>query len=418
MAWWPPGRSARPSRRPRTRAEVDELEHALDGVRGAGDAEGPAGVEAGLARLEEGAQPGRVHEADPGEVEDHGAVARVGQRRRERGARPPGRARPPRRSRPPRRAARAVLGRCPERGLGRRPSLAGASGAPVALRPRREGVSQGPAWGRLTTPRRLPRGPSGVEECRADSAQLSDAERERLIMEHLPLVRGLARRYAERASRTTTSSRPGTIGLIKAIDRFDPARATSCRAPPSRRSSARSAATSATTSSRPRPARASRRRRRGSPRRRRPRGDRAGRSPSLLRDRRRADLDRSTWSSTPWWPAARTGRADGGARGGDGDEDEGIRPLGEEDPGLTAASAGHAAPGRPRCPRPRALRPAPALRGGAHPVADRRPKVGVSQMHVTRIIRRALERLRESAEGPSGRGRREPRRHDPSGFAL
>ena len=31
-------------------------------------------------------------------------------------------------------------------------------------------------------------------------------------------------------------------------------------------------------------------------------------------------------------------------------------------------------------------------------------KVGVSQMHVSRLIRRALERLRESAEGPSGEG--------------
>ena len=27
-------------------------------------------------------------------------------------------------------------------------------------------------------------------------------------------------------------------------------------------------------------------------------------------------------------------------------------------------------------------------------------RVGISQMHVSRLIRRALERLRESAEGP------------------
>ena len=54
----------------------------------------------------------------------------------------------------------------PGEGSGMRLSLAGASGAPVAHRPRREGVSHGTASGRLTTPRRLPRGPSGVEECR------------------------------------------------------------------------------------------------------------------------------------------------------------------------------------------------------------------------------------------------------------
>ena len=31
-------------------------------------------------------------------------------------------------------------------------------------------------------------------------------------------------------------------------------------------------------------------------------------------------------------------------------------------------------------------------------------QVGVSQMHVSRLIRRALERLRESAEGPPSAG--------------
>ena len=58
----------------------------------------------------------------------------------------------------------------------------------------------------------------------ADSAQLSDGERERLIMEHLPLVRGLARRYAERGEPLDDLVQVGTIGLIKAIDRFDPSR--------------------------------------------------------------------------------------------------------------------------------------------------------------------------------------------------
>lgn len=50
------------------------------------------------------------------------------------------------------------------------------------------------------------------------------AERERLIVEHLPLVRGLARRYADRGEPLDDLVQVGTIGLIKAIDRFEPDR--------------------------------------------------------------------------------------------------------------------------------------------------------------------------------------------------
>jgi RNA polymerase sigma-B factor len=50
------------------------------------------------------------------------------------------------------------------------------------------------------------------------------AERERLIVEHLPLVRGLARRYADRGEPLDDLVQVGTIGLIKAIDRFEPER--------------------------------------------------------------------------------------------------------------------------------------------------------------------------------------------------
>ena len=53
---------------------------------------------------------------------------------------------------------------------------------------------------------------------------MSASERERLIVEHLPLVRGLARRYANRGEPLDDLVQVGTIGLIKAIDRFDPAR--------------------------------------------------------------------------------------------------------------------------------------------------------------------------------------------------
>ena len=53
---------------------------------------------------------------------------------------------------------------------------------------------------------------------------LDAAQRERLIMEHLPLVRGLARRYADRGEPLDDLVQVGTIGLIKAIDRFEPER--------------------------------------------------------------------------------------------------------------------------------------------------------------------------------------------------
>lgn len=46
--------------------------------------------------------------------------------------------------------------------------------------------------------------------------------RERLIERHLPLVRMLARRYAHRGERIEDLVQVGSIGLIEAVDRFDP----------------------------------------------------------------------------------------------------------------------------------------------------------------------------------------------------
>jgi RNA polymerase sigma-B factor len=48
--------------------------------------------------------------------------------------------------------------------------------------------------------------------------------RELLIENHLGLVRALARRYAGRGEQFEDLVQIGTIGLIKAVDRFDPAR--------------------------------------------------------------------------------------------------------------------------------------------------------------------------------------------------
>jgi RNA polymerase sigma-B factor len=48
--------------------------------------------------------------------------------------------------------------------------------------------------------------------------------RERLIAQYLPLVRGLARRYAGRGEQLDDLVQVGTIGLMNAIERFDPDR--------------------------------------------------------------------------------------------------------------------------------------------------------------------------------------------------
>jgi RNA polymerase sigma-B factor len=50
------------------------------------------------------------------------------------------------------------------------------------------------------------------------------ASRERLIEEQLPLVEALARRYAHRGEQLEDLVQVGTIGLIKAVDRYEPAR--------------------------------------------------------------------------------------------------------------------------------------------------------------------------------------------------
>ncbi len=51
-------------------------------------------------------------------------------------------------------------------------------------------------------------------------------DRDGLIMDHMPLVKALARRYANRGEPLDDLIQVGTIGLIKAVDRFDPSRGT------------------------------------------------------------------------------------------------------------------------------------------------------------------------------------------------
>lgn len=54
--------------------------------------------------------------------------------------------------------------------------------------------------------------------------QTTDSDREQLIESHLPLVRAIARRYAGRGENMDDLIQVGSIGLIRASDRFDPAR--------------------------------------------------------------------------------------------------------------------------------------------------------------------------------------------------
>lgn len=56
------------------------------------------------------------------------------------------------------------------------------------------------------------------------SVASQDSGRDALIIAHMPLVRVLARRYANRGEALDDLIQVGMVGLIKAVDRFDPAR--------------------------------------------------------------------------------------------------------------------------------------------------------------------------------------------------
>jgi RNA polymerase sigma-B factor len=59
---------------------------------------------------------------------------------------------------------------------------------------------------------------------RQPGGRLTAAERDAKVLAHLPLVRSLARRYANRGEPLEDLVQVGVIGLIKAIDRFDASR--------------------------------------------------------------------------------------------------------------------------------------------------------------------------------------------------
>ena len=62
-----------------------------------------------------------------------------------------------------------------------------------------------------------------LHELPADSPRRTPL-RDELVVMHLPLVRHLARRYRDRGEQFEDLVQVGTVGLIKAVDRFDPER--------------------------------------------------------------------------------------------------------------------------------------------------------------------------------------------------
>src|SRR5580658_1341611 len=62
--------------------------------------------------------------------------------------------------------------------------------------------------------------------CRAEAAEGATEERERLILEHLPQVRLIARRIRDRLPENVSVEdlvSAGIVGLIAAVDQYDPA---------------------------------------------------------------------------------------------------------------------------------------------------------------------------------------------------
>ena len=65
------------------------------------------------------------------------------------------------------------------------------------------------------------------ELLRAWCEDRDDDARRRLIEMHLPLVRALAHRFSSRGEQLDDLAQVGAVGLIKAVDRYDPSRGSS-----------------------------------------------------------------------------------------------------------------------------------------------------------------------------------------------
>lgn len=225
---------------------------------------------------------------------------------------------------------------------------------------------------------------------------LDAAARERLIVEHLPLVRALARRYANRGEPLDDLVQVGTIGLIKAIDRFDPSRGNKLAsfATPTILGEIRRHFRDRSWTVRV------------------PRGIQEARAQitqavselSAQNGRSPTVNEIAEWASLPVdevLDALAAGSAQRPAQlaspGSEGEEDGGIA-VGLDDPGFAQAearamlSAGLA----DLPPRERVIIHLRFEEGLTQ--SQIAAQVGISQMHVSRLLRRALETLRESTE--------------------
>ncbi|WP_217913650.1 SigB/SigF/SigG family RNA polymerase sigma factor [Miltoncostaea marina] len=225
------------------------------------------------------------------------------------------------------------------------------------------------------------------------------AERERLIVEHLPLVRGLARRYADRGEPLDDLVQVGTIGLIKAIDRFEPERGyklASFATPtilgeirrhfrdrswtvrvPRGIQEARAQISHAVTEL----------------------SAENGRSPSVREISEATGLSMDDVLDALAAGSAQRPAPLASPGGADGDEDVGIS-VGVEDGGYEQAEARATLDlGLSKLPaRERVILHLRFEEGLTQ--SQIAARIGVSQMHVSRLIRRALEALRESAGDP------------------
>lgn len=227
---------------------------------------------------------------------------------------------------------------------------------------------------------------------------LTTDERERMVVEHLPLVRALARRYAGRGEPLDDLVQAGSVGLVKAVDRFDPGRGADLAAfatPAILGEIRRHFRDTTWTVHVPR---------------------RAGEN--WVRILRAADemARRGGHAPTVGQAAATAGLSDaeaadavgaGAARSplslsagaGDGDGPAPVAPPVQHETGYAAAEARADLAG-PLAALPARERVILHLRFQEdmtqREIADR---VGISQMHVSRLIRRALSRLRGSVAG-------------------
>ena len=229
-----------------------------------------------------------------------------------------------------------------------------------------------------------------------EAERLRGAERERLILAHLPLVRSLARRYANRGEPLDDLVQVGTVGLIKAIDRFDPERGSELAAfaaptilgeirrhfrdrawsvhVPRRLKEGHAAVTRAVEDL----------------------TGRLGRSPSVAEIAAETGLDQEeVLDATAAGEAFRPLSLSAPRPGGDDASD--LLDPGAPDEGYEVADG--------RAVLSRGMRMLPArervilhLRfAEGLTQSEIAARVGISQMHVSRLIRRALERLRQEA---------------------